>query len=66
MLKLLKKIGLFLFKNIIFSLFSISFLCIIYILLVGYASWNEKAIHLIIAIAVCFGLGKFFTWLDEK
>lgn len=66
MLKLLKKSAYFLFKNIIFSLFSISFLCIIYILLVGYAPWNEKTIHLIITIAVCFGLGKFFTWLDEK
>ncbi|QHP60572.1 hypothetical protein EH204_16835 [Pectobacterium carotovorum subsp. carotovorum] len=58
--------GVFLFKNIIFALFSISFLFIIYILLGGYAPWNEKTIHLIIAIVVCFGLGKFFTWLDEK
>lgn len=64
--QLLKKSTCFLFNNIIFSLFSISFLCITYILLAGYAPWNEKTIHLIIAIAVCFGFGKFFTWLDEK
>ncbi len=66
MLKFLKKSAYFLFKNIIFVLFSISFLCIIYILLVGYAPWNEKTIHFVIAIAVCLGLGKLFTWFDEK
>lgn len=66
MIKLLKKTLSFLFKNLIFALFSICFFWILYILFVGYAPWSEKIVHLIIAIVVFIGLGKLFTWLDEK
>lgn len=62
----LKKVFIFILNNITMFLFSICFFWICYILFVGYATWSEKTVRLIIAISIFIGLGKLSDWFDKK